>query len=99
MKMDMKMILWGIAILVLFLIVFRRFTVDTYTYKQITTNAEGVPNIFSGTRSIECIPGPGPDADYYTAEDSQGLCGVQDYVHTLSQKYSIGEGIGGSLLD
>lgn len=99
-KVNPNFILWGIAIIVIFLMISRRFTVDRYMYSRpITTDRSDVPNIFKGKRSIECIPGPGPDADYYTSEDSQGLCGLQDYVHTLSQKYSINNGIGGSLLD
>ena len=90
---------WALIILLVFLTVKSLIKIDRYAYKKISTNSSEIPNIFKAKHSVECIPGPGPNADYYTVDNSEGLCDVQNYVHSLSQNYSIDNGIGGSLLD
>lgn len=90
---------WTLVILLVIFTLKSLIKIDRYAYKQISTNSNEIPNIFKASRSIECVPGPGPRADYYTVDNSEGLCNVQNYVHSLSQKYSIDDGIGGGLLD
>ena len=49
--------------------------------------------------SLECVPGPGKDAAYYTKDLSPGgFCGDQALVRD-SMSYKILGGIGGSLLE
>lgn len=91
-------ILWIIGVIFLGLLLKKASCTATYTVKPITTDMDIEPDIFVNNTSIECVPGPGPRADYYTQENSQGICGLQDYVHDLGHTYMINNGIGGSLL-
>ncbi len=69
-------------------------------YSTISTSlGNAKPSEFFGVQqSINCVPGPGPNADYYTGESLGGLCGGQETVHKLGHEYAITSGIGGSLL-
>jgi hypothetical protein len=69
-------------------------------YANLTTNLGNTQpsKIFDSEENIQCVPGPGPDADYYTGEAGGGFCGMQETVHQLGHQYSIQSGIGGSLL-
>lgn len=60
----------------------------------------GPASLFDIQPNLECTPGPGPRADYYTRGLTPGgLCGGMDYVHTQQRDYSILGGIGGSVLN
>lgn len=49
--------------------------------------------------TMDCVPGPGKDASYYTKELTPGgFCGDQKFVRD-SMSYKITSGIGGSLLE
>ena len=49
--------------------------------------------------TMDCVPGPGKDASYYTKDLTPGgFCGDQKFVRD-SMSYKITNGIGGSLLD
>lgn len=67
-------------------------------YREINTGSDEVPNMFSLQSSPSCVPGPSPQAAYYTDESSGGLCSDQEYVHKLGYGYTITDGVGGSLL-
>jgi hypothetical protein len=88
-----------VALLVVVFLLFRSLRiVNGYSQAPITTNMKETPDIFKANSSLECLPGPGPNADYYT-DDMGGLCGLQTYVHDLGHTYKIQDGIGGGLLD
>ena len=68
-------------------------------YRTITTNMDDTaPDMFKNQPNLKCVPGPGPDAAYYTDSTGGGLCGDQPYVQTLGHGYSISDGVGGGLL-
>jgi len=61
-------------------------------------SASGMPaSIFDLPQSIECVPGPGPNADYY-ALSGAGVCGGSEFVLNSMHDYTIDDGIGGPLL-
>ena len=98
MELALKVVLWLIAA-ILALSLLQSLMMPASYYKPIVTDQDAtLPDIFSRKGNITCVPGPGPDAAYYTNEGGQGLCGDQEYVHKLGQGYSITEGVGGSLL-
>lgn len=84
---------------VLFMLLLRTLKIVN-GYSTISTSlGNAKPSEFFGVQqSTNCIPGPGPDADYYTGESLGGLCGGQETVHKLGHEYAITSGIGGSLL-
>jgi len=56
-------------------------------------------SIFDLQNSLECVPGPGPKAAYYTQGLTPGgICGSGEFVRDQLRDYSIEDGIGGSLL-
>lgn len=97
--MKLKEVLPVIAGFILFILLLRSLKIVN-NYSAITTSLGNArPSEFFGVQqSVNCIPGPGPDADYYTGESMRGLCGGQEVVHKLGHEYSIDSGIGGSLL-
>lgn len=93
-----KWLPWAALVVIVFFLFSSLRIVDGYSKAPISTNMKEKPDIFKSNVSLECVPGPGPNADYYT-NDMGGLCGVQEYVHDLGHKYKIQGGIGGGLLD
>lgn len=89
------MIVLAIIIIWLFWVFKRR---QTSTYREISTGSDEVPNMFAMQSSPACVPGPSPDAAYYTDSQSGGLCSDQSYVHKLGHEYQISDGVGGALL-
>lgn len=67
-------------------------------YREISTGSDEVPNMFAMQSSPACVPGPSPEAAYYTDSQSGGLCSDQSYVHKLGHEYQISDGVGGALL-
>lgn len=67
-------------------------------YREINTGSDEVPNMFAIKSSVSCVPGPSPNAAYYTDSQSGGLCSDQSYVHKMGHEYMINDGVGGSLL-
>lgn len=101
MELALKVVLWLVAILLFssILNMFMGSTCSASYYKPIVTTAgTEAPNIFENKSDISCVPGPGPNAAYYTDESGGGLCGDQAYVHKMGQGYAITEGIGEPLL-
>lgn len=95
----LKLVLYLVAVLLFLSIVNALIAPCASYYKSITTNQDATPpDLFVNKGDITCVPGPGPDAAYYTNESGQGLCGDQEYVHKLGQGYSIVDGIGEPLL-
>lgn len=47
-----------------------------------TTGTGKDPNMFWALKNdLKCVPGPGPDSDYYNRSDSSGgVCGGQKFV-------------------
>jgi len=64
-------------------------------------NARSDPqSIFNMKESLDCVPGPGQDAAYYTQGlNPGGLCGSGQYVRDQMRDYTITGGLGGSLLE
>lgn len=57
-------------------------------------------SLFEIKPSLECTPGPGEKADYYTLGLTPGgLCGGSDMVRDQMRDYAIADGVGGSLLE
>lgn len=84
-----------LAFLVLIVMAFRMRS----GYADISTDqGENVKTIFDSRESLKCVPGPDPDASYYTGESSGGFCGAQQQVDYHGHRYNITGGIGGSLL-
>lgn len=68
-------------------------------YRPIVTDmGDSSPDIFANQAALRCVPGPGPDAAYYTDSTGGGLCGDQPYVHRFGHEYNITDGVGGGLL-
>lgn len=68
---------------------------------RLTTNdgAEGVKSIFDLPYKPECTPGL-PGGSYYSKDLTPGgVCGAQKFVNDVMHRYTIEDGIGGSLLD
>jgi hypothetical protein len=60
----------------------------------------GVASIFDLKNGLDCVPGPGADAAYYTQDLTPGgLCGAGQFVRNQQRDFTISSGIGGSLLD
>lgn len=100
MELALRVVLWLVAA-ILVLSILQSFIggCGSSYYKPITTDQDASPpDVFNLKHDITCVPGPGPDAGYYTNEEGHGMCGDQEYVHKLGQGYSIVDGIGGSLL-
>ena len=71
----------------------------TMGYRSITTNMDDTPpDMFRNQANLKCVPGPSPDAAYYTDGTGGGLCEDQPYVQRIGHGYSITEGVGGGLL-
>ena len=61
---------------------------------------DGVASIFDLKNGLNCVPGPGADAAYYTQDLTPGgLCGSDTFVKNQQRDFTISSGIGGSLLD
>lgn len=87
MKFHVNQVLIVIVILLALWVFVPRFRSG---YADITTSlGDVVPDIFSNPENLDCVPGPGKDADYYTTEKSQGLCKGQAYVHKMAREYKI----------
>jgi len=57
-------------------------------------------DLFAIKPNMECTPGPGAKAAYFTVGLTPGgLCGDSDMVRDQMRDYAISDGIGGSLLD
>jgi hypothetical protein len=68
---------------------------------SLATNdgAAGVNSIFDLPYTPECTPGL-PGGSYYSKDLTPGgVCGAQKFVNDVMHRYTIEDGIGGSLLD
>lgn len=62
--------------------------------------ATGPKSLDAIPASLDCTPGPGEKASYYTRGLTPGgLCGDQEYVREQIRDFAIADGIGGSLLE
>jgi hypothetical protein len=62
------------------------------TGAPLTISGTGVEpsDFFSLTNTIECLPGPGPKADYYNRSDTLGgVCGGGQFVNDQIKRYKI----------
>ena len=93
-----------IALLVAILVILLTKGRETYAPGPITIApgpelAAQPKSIFDLQNSLECVPGPGPKAAYYTQGLTPGgICGSGEFVRDQLRDYSIEDGIGGSLL-
>ena len=73
----------------------------TLSPSQVTVKSTGsIDDFFNASYKLECAPSAGEGGAYYTkALTPGGLCDGQDIVNNLMHRYSIEDGIGGSLLD
>lgn len=106
-KMMTNALIIGLLLAILALLIQGRgvTTVSTYEAAPIVTvagsNAKADPaSIFDIKPSLECTPGPGEKAAYYTSGLTPGgLCGSGEYVRDQQRDYAIADGVGGSLLE
>lgn len=104
-KIFKDAVMIGLLVAILVLLVRGQATMSMYVPSELTTKpgsaASRGPQSFSDLQSsIECVPGPSPDAEYYTSGLTPGgLCGGGDFVHSQMRDFSIVDGIGGSLLE
>jgi len=60
---------------------------------------EGAKSLRDLPYSMDCTPGL-PNGSYYSKDLTPGgICGAQKFVNSVMHKYTIEDGIGGSLLD
>ena len=65
-----------------------------------TDGGEGAKSIFDLPYKRECTPGQSPNGSFYSKDLTPGgICGAQKFVNDVMHRYTIDEGIGGSLLD
>lgn len=92
-----------IGLLVLILVMLTRQS--RYEPAPLVTNPgpavqTGPKSLFEIAPTMDCTPGPGEKASYYTSGLTPGgLCGDQDFVREQVRDYAIADGIGGSLLE
>ncbi len=100
MELALKVVLWLVAVLLFssILNMFMNSCSASYYKPIVTTAGSDAPDFFENKSSISCVPGPSPNAAYYTGEAGGGFCGDQEYVHKVGQGYAITEGIGEPLL-
>jgi len=98
------MILVGVLV-VLVLMYFKCFMCMSRSGYKLAPEEIGVNPVVQGgdlnklPYTMDCVPGPGKDASYYTRELTPGgFCGDQKFVRD-SMSYKITDGIGGSLLE
>lgn len=76
---------------------------ESYTLSPgaVTVKSTGsIDDFFNAPYKLECAPSAEEGGAYYTKDLTPGgLCGGQDIVNNLMHRYSIEDGIGGSLLD
>ncbi len=69
------------------------------TSLKTSDGGEGVKSLSDLPYKQECTPGL-PGGSYYSKDLTPGgICGAQKFVNDVMHKYSIEDGIGGSLLD
>jgi len=102
-KMMVHAVIIGLLVAILYLLVQGRGS--SYEPYPLTTTAgaaaSGAPkSIFDLKVGLDCVAGPGKDADYYSQGlNPGGLCGGSAYVRDQERDYVITDGIGGSLLE
>ena len=89
---------WALVLVLAYFLLKSLNVVNNYTTITTSLGNASPSNFFGSKQDIQCVPGPGPQADYYTGEDGGGLCKGQEFVHKMGHQYSIDTGIGGSLL-
>ena len=104
-KLSVHALIIGLLVAILVLLVRGQGTSGYEIGSPITIksgpNAQKDPkDLFGITPSVECVPGPGEKADYYTMGLTPGgLCGDQQFIHDQMRDFAISDGIGGSLLE
>lgn len=102
-KLAINAVIIGLLVAILIMLVRGGRSSDYGTEIVITPgpNVQKDPkSIFEIKPNLECTPGPGEKADYYTLGLTPGgLCGGSDMVRDQMRDYAIAEGVGGSLLD
>jgi hypothetical protein len=104
-KLSVHALIIGLLVAILVLLVRGQGTSGYEIGSPITIksgpNAQKDPkDLFGITPSVECVPGPGEKADYYTMGLTPGgLCGGSAMVRDQMRDYAVADGIGGSLLE
>jgi hypothetical protein len=103
-KMFSRLIIFGLMLAILYMLVKGRTSnyhggspLDVIMGKAASA---GPSSIFDIKSDLKCAPGPSKDSAYYTQDLTPGgLCGDQTFVRDQMRDWTIGGGIGGSLLD